>query len=398
MTRSVSFSPEKPDVVDWVDRKQLSEWENEDKQIALQRARDEGCTCAVVSLRLRMDVEDLIEEDTKERRLFDKLIKQDLAAALTEHDGLTIAVIAVRLGTENVLVSLVCTNGTVMGAVDELEKQARNPVSTLRKGRLTKSMMGALAVEYELSEQDTPTANTSVEGGDDEAEEEPASNPILNKVVDSRVVKKRKEDINFFEEDPAESEPEASIPAPAPPSSSATARGGTEGGLAAAMEAMKAEHEKACAEWAQRVSTAESHAAEAEQKLAKLEAKHEADRETRQKQVAEASADPATLYARIAELEEQLAKQSEGAPGGSPKSLSSKFSGFFGDSGDESDTDKDDSMFGFFSSKPAKKDPPKDKTKVGVEPNASATPPEGAEEKDDKEEDESDLMGKFKFW
>ena len=44
------------------------------------------------------------------------------------------------------------------------------------------------------------------------------------------------------------------------------------------------------------------------------------------------------------------------------------------------------------------KDPPKDKTKVGVEPNASATPPEGAEEKDDKEEDESDLMGKFKFW
>ena len=82
--------------------------------------RDEGCTCAVVSLRLRMDVEDLIEEvaslklstaltallalrrflqDTKERRLFDKLIKQDLAAALTEHDGLTIAVIAVRLGT-----------------------------------------------------------------------------------------------------------------------------------------------------------------------------------------------------------------------------------------------------------------------------------------------------------
>lgn len=421
MTKSVSFSSEKPNVVDWVDRKQLSEWESEDNQIALQRARDEGCTCAIISLRLRMDVEDLIEEDTKERRLFDKIIKDDLAAALTAHDGLTVTVMAVRLGTENVLVSLVCSNGTVMGAVDELDKQARNPVSTLRKGRLTKSMMGALAAEYELIDPDSPSATTCFTAGDEEVDDEPDSNPILRKVVDSRVVKKRKENIDLFEEDPPVDLQTGVAAAPAGVnttlSSNSTAvipaeaaKGiSTEGEPTPALSKMRAENEKVCAEWAKRVEIAETRADEAERKVATLEAKNEADRETILKQVGEFRAEPPALYARILELEEQVAKQNEEATRKSSKSLTSKFTGFFGDSADESDPENDDSMFGGFFTSRINEDRQKDKSRVGAEPTAPATEnTEGTENTEDKQAkednedkedmEENDLMAKFKFW
>jgi len=192
-------------------RKELAVMLREDLDAQIAAARVSGCDWALIGLQLRMDVMDLVDEGTNERRVFDKIILNELAAAL-DIDRKRIAIIAISFGVINLELRIFGEDGQaaddIVDSVEELMKQARDPRSMIRSGgRLTK-FIGPSYFEVSFGDVCGEGLGTAKKMGSTDA-----LNPLVhmdsicgdimslpamaNKVVDSRMVKKRKDELDL---------------------------------------------------------------------------------------------------------------------------------------------------------------------------------------------------------
>ena len=157
-------------------------------------------------------MEDMIEEDSKERRLFEKVLLSDISMALSIAVE-RLRVLATRIGTVNVDIRILqCEHDSgeepdVICAVEDFKAQvAAKDSPLLSNGRLSKSIMHAssVVVTYPTPEdvQRTTAGSSnckSADGGDEDDREGCEIRSSGIKVQDSRMLKKRKDKMDFLD-------------------------------------------------------------------------------------------------------------------------------------------------------------------------------------------------------